>query len=380
MKMIFIKNQLEPLFRLVLAILIGAILVGCRGPSAAALEAVNYTPISQDDWLISTPSEQGLDAGLVTELYYNAAQLETLYGLLVVKNGSLVAEDYFNAGSILHAGNVQSVTKSYISALVGIALEQGCLASIDQKMLDFFPELAGQIQDPRKKEITIRHLLQMRAGYPWEEGDQALWDALWSGHYLPMIVHFPLVSDPGTQFEYSNLTSDWLGMIVARACNTDLKSFAQEYLFSPLGVAAGTWTQDQDGYYMGHGELHFTARDLAKFGLLYAKDGKFAGAQIIAADWLRDSFETYSENAWRHRVGRNFSEIGYGYHWWSARSGDHHYNLAWGHGGQLIFVVNELDMVIVTTANPLYGQTGDAPWNHEKDILNLVADFIAALS
>jgi CubicO group peptidase (beta-lactamase class C family) len=130
---------------------------------------------------------------------------------------------------------------------------------------------------------------------------------------------------------------------------------------------------------MGHGEIQFNARDMAKFGLLYANGGEWDGEQIISADWVRDSFETYSEDAWDYRVGRNFKEIGYGYQWWSARSGDYHYNLAWGHGGQLIFVVDELNMVIVTTANPLYGQTADAPWNHEKSIINLVADFIAAL-
>ena len=305
--------------------------------------------------------------------------METLYALLVVKDDHLVAEDYFNDSSINEIGNRQSVTKSIVSALVGVAIEKGCITSVDQKMLEFFPELAGQIKDPRKKQITIRHLLQMRAGYPWEEGDQALWDALWSGNYLPMIVYFPLVSDPGTQFEYSNLTSDWLGMIVARSCETDLKTYAQEHLFSPLGVEEGPWTQDQDGYYMGHGEIQLTARDMAKFGFLYTNDGEFRGSQIISTDWVRESLDTYSEDAWNYPVGRNFKDIGYGYQWWSARSGDHYYNLAWGHGGQLIFVVDELDMVIITTADPLYGQTGDVPWNHEKEIINLAADFIASL-
>ena len=94
---------------------------------------------------------------------------------------------------------------------------------------------------------------------------------------------------------------------------------------------------------------------------------------------VNESFQTYSEDAWDYRVGRNFKDIGYGYQWWSAQSGDHNYNLAWGHGGQLIFVLDELDMVIVTTADPLYGQTGDGSWNHEKEIINLVADFNASL-
>jgi CubicO group peptidase (beta-lactamase class C family) len=96
-------------------------------------------------------------------------------------------------------------------------------------------------------------------------------------------------------------------------------------------------------------------------------------------DWIRDSLQIYSEDAWDYRVGPNFQDIGYGYQWWSARAGDHHPNLAWGHGGQLIVLVDEFDMVIVVTADPLYGQTWEQPWNHEKANINLVADFIASL-
>ena len=96
--------------------------------------------------------------------------------------------------------------------------------------------------------------------------------------------------DPGTGFEYSNLTSHLLGIIVARACGTD---------------------------------LHFTARDMARFGLIYLNDGVHEGNRIISADWVHDSLRTYSEDAWDYRVGRNFTDIGYGYQWWSARAGDH---------------------------------------------------------
>jgi CubicO group peptidase (beta-lactamase class C family) len=194
-----------------------------------------------------------------------------------------------------------------------------------------------------------------------------------------MIVHFPLVSDPGSEMHYSNLTSDWLGMIAAQACDTDLKSFAEQHLFAPLGIELGGWTQDRDGYYMGHGELQITARDMAKFGLLYLNEGEYEGSEIISPDWVHDSLQTYSEDAWDYRVGGNFKDIGYGYQWWSIRAGDHRYNLAWGHGGQQIAVLDELDMVIVVTADPLYGQSGDGPWKLERAKLNLVADFIASL-
>ena len=169
-------------------ILLVSTLAAC-GPSLEDLQAVEYAPLPGDDWPVSTPEAQGLDPMQVAELYYNAAKLETIYGLLVVKDGSLVAEKYFNEGSVAELSKRASVTKSYTSALVGIALEQGYLSSLEQKMLDFFPDLAGEITDNRKEQITVRQMLQMRAGYPWEETDAALWDALWDGEYLLSLIH-----------------------------------------------------------------------------------------------------------------------------------------------------------------------------------------------
>jgi CubicO group peptidase (beta-lactamase class C family) len=231
---------------LILFILIPAGLIGC-GPGARELETVDHTPLPGEDWEVSTPAEQGLDPKLVAELYDNAAQVETLHALLVVKNGYLIAEGYLHGGSIDQKTRMQSVTKSYTSALAGIALDQGCLSSVDQKMIDFFPELADRITDPRKNQITIRQMLQMRAGYPWEESTSELFELLYSGFRPSNLVDVPLNSDPGTQMQYSNLTSHLLGIVVARACETDLKSLAQEHLFAPLGVEAGDWIQDWDG-------------------------------------------------------------------------------------------------------------------------------------
>ena len=125
-----------------LCLVLSILLTGC-GPSTADLEAVNYAPLDGDDWPVSTPEVQDLDPMLVARMYAEAAELETIYGLLVIKNGYLIAEEYFNGGALEQKVNVQSVTKSYLSALVGIALDQGCLSSLDQKMLEFFPELAG---------------------------------------------------------------------------------------------------------------------------------------------------------------------------------------------------------------------------------------------
>jgi CubicO group peptidase (beta-lactamase class C family) len=276
---------------LVLSILISSGLVGC-GPSTTDLEAVDYAPLPGEDWAMSKPAEQGLDPMLVAELYLNAAELETLYGLLVIKNGHLVAEKYFNEGSIEQKARLQSATKSVTSALVGIALDQGCLSSVEQRLLDFFPEVAGQITDPRKEQITIRDMLQMRAGFPWEETHPALWEGLLSGRYVPLIEAFPLVTDPGTEFDYSNLTSNWLGIIVDRACGTNLKSYGEENLFLPIDVEVGDWGTDWDGHNNGCGDLHATARDMAKFGLLYLDEGEYDGNQVISADWVHNSLQT----------------------------------------------------------------------------------------
>jgi len=358
--------------------LILPMLAGC-GPGIEDLAAIDYTPLSRDDWKVSTPEAQGLDPMLVAEMYYDAAELETIYGLLVIKNGHLVAEEYFNEGSVDELSKRASVTKSYTSALVGIALEQGHLSSVEQKMLDFFPDVANEITDPRKEQITIREMLQMRAGYPWEETDTALWDALWSGEYLSDIVNIPLTADPGTAFQYSNLTSHWLGIIVARAAGTDLKSFGEEHLFSPLGVEVGEdWNRDLDGYYIGCGDIQFTARDMARFGLLYLNGGESESKQVIPTCWVQDSLQTYSEKAWDNID--YFRDIGYGYQWWSATAGEHDINFAWGHGGNLIVLVDNLDMVIVVTADPFYGkETHWDSWKHEKANINLVGKFINSL-
>jgi CubicO group peptidase (beta-lactamase class C family) len=170
---------------------------------------------------------------------------------------------------------------------------------------------------------------------------------------------------------------------VARACDTDLKSFAQEHLFSPLDAEVGDWYPDADNYNLGALGIFVTARDMAKFGLLYLNDGEYKGNQIISADWVRGSLQRYSENikvgGWKTSRYGYFRDIGHGYQWHSARVGEHHFNYAAGHGGNYIVLLHELDMIIVTTADPLHGIFGDESWKHEGAINNLVGKFINSL-
>ena len=348
-------------------------------------EMVNYTPVKHDDWETSTPAAQELPRHLVDELYDDASHLETLYGLLIVKNGYLIGEGYYNKGSVDQLSQRASVTKSYISALMGIAINEESISSIDQRMLDFFPDIESQITDQRKKNITLKQMLQMRAGFPSEETDATLWDALWTGKYIDKVNTIPLTSDPGTTFQYSNLTSNWLAIIIARSCNTDLESFGQKKLFSPLNVKLGDWPKDLDGYNIGAGDIQFTARDMAKFGLLYLNDGRMNDRQIVPADWVRESFQKYSVHinsvgVKSGNLGRYFQDVGYGYQWWSGKAGENEFNFAWGHGGQLIIILKDLDMVIVTTANPFYGKEEHwKSWKYEQAVINVIGKFIKSL-
>jgi len=357
--------------------------VGCDSSSEVeelpnkASENINYAPQPGEDWEVSSPEEEGVDPLLVEDLYLKASELEKLYSLLVVKNGNIIAEDYFNGGSIQRKSLIQSVSKSYISALVGIALEEDCLTSLDQKLMDFFPELVGQISDPHKKEITIREMLQMRSGYPDEETHQSFLDALYWGEYPELIIDFPLVSEPGEKFNYSNLTYSWLAIILSRTCEENLRDYAKDRLFEPIDTEVGDWLQDRDGYYIGSGGIHVTARDAAKFGLLYLNDGMYEGHQILPSNWVRESLINYSRKT-RGNIA-SFRNLGYGYGWWTAKIGRHECTFAWGHGGQLIVLLDELNMMVVSTADPFFGQHDGNSWKHEKAVFNLVGDFIKSL-
>jgi CubicO group peptidase (beta-lactamase class C family) len=364
---------------IILIFLIAASIFSGCAPDISEGEA-DYAPLLRGDWPVSTPEEQGLDPYLVARFYQDAEKLDTLYGLVVVKNGYLVAEEYFNGGSIDIPVDMASVTKSVTSAVMGIALESCDLDSLDQKMIEFFPEYADQLEDPRKKEITLEQMLQMRSGYPWEEfTDSYLNELFSSGNWLPHIVDFPLTSNPGTHFGYSNLTAHLAGVVVSKTCSKGLATLADKYVFKPIDGRVRNWQRDPSGYNYGSGSLALTARDASRFGLLYLNGGTYQDEQIIPADWVEASLARYSRGIYGSGLGGYLRDLGYGYFWWSASSGSHEFNYAWGHGGNLIVLIHDLDMVIVTTADNLPGLSGNESWPKESAIIDVVGRFIQSL-
>ena len=347
--------------------------------------AVKFAPQQRADWAVAKPEEVGIDRKLLADLYLEAEHVKNLWGLLVVKDDKLVAEGYFNKGGIDHVDTRMSASKSIMSALFGIGREQGCAPPLDAKMIDFFPEEADKIKDHRKADITIGEMLKMRAGYPMEIRWPKYHDALFmtdNWNWIPHLVDIPLVRDPGAGFGYSNLTSQLLGIVLQRACKTDLLSYARKNLFGPMGAEIAKWTVGTDGYTWSAGEAFVRARDMARFGQLYLDGGVYMGKQIVSADWVKASLTSYTKDAWTTpKLGRFFRNIGYGYQWWSAKAGKHAIDFAWGHGGQLIVLMKDRDMVIVTTADPQIGidPIREPGWEHEVAIINLVGRFVASL-
>ena len=345
------------------------------------VKSTPYIPADPKDGLpISTPEAQGINSGVISSAYQSAEELDNIYSILIVKNGYLVSEKYFNGQSYLDASSIASVTKTFTSTLTLLALKQGNISGLEQNMVEFFPEFDWQNLDPRKSIITIREILQMRSGYPWEEFSP-YYDMLWDRqrNWLPLLEEFPLESNPGTNFGYSNLMSHILGIIVARSSGNTLLSFAQTELFEPLGFQTAYWFQDSLGYYYGHGDLHLTPRDLLKFGLLFLNGGIYNGTRILPEELIRESLTPYSQNTYGRKILEHYDLLDYGYMWWLTKIANHQVSFAWGNGGQLIVLVHDMNMVVVSTADYLPGIFGEEAWNKTKTVMELVGNLIEQL-
>lgn len=324
------------------------------------------------DWPISSPEDQGINSRILTNAFDFAERSGFMYSLLVVKNGKLIGERYFNGADKYYADHTCSTGKSYISALVGIALRENYLTSLDQKMMDFFPEYIKADLDPRKYDITIRHLLQMRAGYAFEESGDYVDPWFQSADMMEFAIGVPLAADLDQTFAYSSHSSHILSGILTKATGMSTYEFAKQYLFDPLDITVKRWDQDSLGYYFGFGYLWFSPRDMARFGYLYLNNGFVDGRQIIPAQWIEESTQKYSTDAsW---FKKHFEDFGYGYQWWLAQAGGYDVYFALGHGGQIIVNVPELDMIIVTTAH--WEVSPETSGTQINSVLNLIANFI----
>jgi len=323
-------------------------------------------------WQISPANKQGLDSNLLMKAVEKAEDLKFVNSLLIVKNGYLVLEKYYNDYNLYDAHNVQSVAKSFLSALTAIALRENYLETVNQKVINFFPEYDIEQIDARKKYITIQDLLTMKAGYEYDFENYIMYDVFSSSNWIRAAIELPLVNFPGETYNYSTIGTHLLSVIISRATGIPNLKFAENYLFDPMKISVRQWNKDPQGNYIGGFGMYFTPRDMARFGLLYLNNGNLDGKQIVPQKWVKNSIEDYSlKSNWSWG---SFEDIGYGYLWWLGRLAEYWVYLALGYGGQFIINIPSADMIVVTTSNWQFDH--DTADKHERDIIKLIADFI----
>jgi CubicO group peptidase (beta-lactamase class C family) len=290
-----------------------------------------------------------------------------------VRHGYLVYERYWHG---VDAGDGQSsfsVTKSFVSALVGIALGDGRLRSLDQTVEELLAPHLPPDADPRLRRVTVAQLLAMTSGLASDDsslgGDDHLWDQVArSRDWVRYILGRRPETTPGAEFAYSGANSHLLSAIVADTTGQSTLAYARAKLFGPLGIATDNafepvlrrwpptraqvaayerarvaWPRDPEGYHLGDSLLRLPARDLAKLGYLYLNGGRWDGAQVVPADYVAASIQPQSDPT----VGPG----DYGYHWWVTNETGHASFRAMGFGGQLIQVIPDLDLVVVITSD-----------------------------
>jgi len=304
-----------------------------------------------DEWVFSTPEAEGMDGTALAEGIAEIRSLASLHSLLILRHGRIVSETYFNGENATHSYEIASVSKSIMSALVGIALERGYIESIHQVVSDLLPEPFEQAGST-KQRITVRDLLTMQAGLFWEP--TAPLDMISLQHVVNDVVAGPLTYGAGVRFNYSTGLAHLASAVLMEVTGQTTCEFASETLFSPLGIAPEYWGQDADGVHTGGWFMYFTPRELAKFGQLYLQDGEWNGTPIIPSSWVKSSLS--------HQVSFDpFS--GYGYWWWLSSYWDAATNITYqiqsarGGGGQMIYLVPALDLVMVTTSDHAYQGT-----------------------
>lgn len=314
------------------------ILIGCNNHGASG------------DITTTTPEEQGLNSEvLVDMLEYTKEINKEIHSIIIYRNDALVTEAYFYPYSKDVKHNIFSCTKSILSGLVGIAIEEEIIKGVDEKVVDFFPEFKIENMDHHKERMTVEHLLTMTTGLDWVDTFQygSPNESTTKMDSSPNAVNFalnqPIVDEPGTTFYYNNGASQILSAIIQKETMLSTFEYASLRMFDPLRIHDVVWFPNQNGISNGSGGILMTPRDMGKIGLLYLNNGQWNGEQIVPLEWVQTSASNLIDT-----TGPWPSRSGYGYQWWMNSFGGYS---ARGFGGQYIFVVPEYDLVVVFTGS-----------------------------
>ncbi|UCG61735.1 MAG: serine hydrolase [Candidatus Zixiibacteriota bacterium] len=331
-------------------------------------------PVATDDgWDTAHCDSVGIDHTLIENLV-NEISNETmpdLNSILIVRDGKLVFEEYFNGWPPDSLHMLMSCTKSVTSALVGIAINEGYLSGIDTGIYSFFPEY-DEFRTPRKDSMLLRHTITMTGGLKWDQSSYEYDDPanslyqLWACgcNWISYILALDDLYTPGTEWEYSDAMALTTGEVLCRAVGMPVTKWAEQKLFMPLEIDRVEWRHTNGSYTnTGYG-LYMRSRDMAKFGQMYLDGGQWKGQQVVSQAWVNESTaEAVPLSA----------AAGYGYYWWRVRyrlDDDSYVNtvFAMGNQGQMIYLVPSSNAVVVFTmtrpSNKGYDEARWAMVNH----------------
>jgi CubicO group peptidase (beta-lactamase class C family) len=311
------------------------------GRVSAGQPALDYWPTI--DWRTADPAALGVDPLALAAVDARVpAETPDLSALLAVRHGYIVFERYYGGHDPERPINTRSVTKSVTSTLAGAALRAGLLTGLDQTVADLIPDRVPVGADPLVLDINIWQWLTMTSALEWSAyGD---WQRLLAApDWVAMTLGLPVTGVPRQTYVYNTGGSHVLGVTVAAAAGKPLEDYAQDVLFAPLGMKPGPWMRSPQNEVSAGSGLHLTARDMLKLGFLYLQGGAWDGLQIMDPRYVA------AATTWQSAGDSTGAWNGYGYQWWiSSTTAGYPAYFALGYGGQHIFVVPALDLVVVT--------------------------------
>lgn len=317
-------------------------------PPPPASTNVIWQATSGNGWQSSTAEAENFNRTILDQAFQSGENLPSLYAMVVVRNGLLVGEAYYHGKTSADLLQTRSITKTVMMLLIGKAISQGHIQSIEQPISDFLEEdYAALLTD--KADIRIRHLLTMTSGISWDESTTAGYNNwVLSEDPTRYVLQRAMSSAAGTSFNYNSAAVHLLSVIVQKATAMPTSDYAQQELFSPLGINSAEWELLKDGYINGGAGLTISARDLAKIGLLIQQQGQWQQQQLVPANWLQLAASPHTTA--RNQLA-NLNLSNYGYLWWLGSLSGQQAQLAWGFGGQFILTLPEKNLTLVLLQN-----------------------------
>jgi CubicO group peptidase (beta-lactamase class C family) len=310
-----------------------------------------------DGWEVSSLKDEDIDEDAIEEIsriIRDTNSYENVLSMLIIKNGKLVHEEYspYCQRNTLHW--MASITKTITSTLIGIAIDKGFIESVDAKLHELLPQFADQFKDPEKRKIALKHIMTMTSGLEWNEQvsynnpQNSEWQMVESEDWMSYVASKPMRDEPGIIFYYNTGGIHLLSAVLKSVSGLYAHQFAEKYLLHPMGIYAYQWNKDPMGYPCTGGTdggLGLRTRDIAKFGWLFLKDGKWKGNQIISEKWVKEAPTTHMTTKGRGRS--------YGFNWMTGsrtiNGKRFDYIASFGYGGQTLYIVPEYDLIIVFT-------------------------------